>query len=363
MMRISWFGPAALAAAAACCGCTTQQQAGMLVVPARWPGQIMEVCAGGSKNLTASGRITLQRKVKAPDGTEIDVWLIASRLCEKTPDNKGGFLETKLTRGTVVLLHPLLAGKAWYLQLGEELADRGWDVVLMDSRGCGYSGGEYTTWGVREKTDVKAVVDKLLADRQISDRIYACGSSLGGGVAIQYAAIDPRCKGVIALAPPGDLMGVFRRILPLSPKDKFEAAVRQAGQMAGFNPAEASTVTAAQQLTCPVVVIRGGLGLVIPSNQCQAVFDAVDGPKKLVTVSFAGSLVDLWRDDWLANQVDGLAAMQGDKPPQAVAMNSTGRSDGPATSTAPATPPEVAPAAADLTMLPEPGRFPQADRP
>jgi pimeloyl-ACP methyl ester carboxylesterase len=354
----------------------------------------MEVCAGGSKNLTASGRITVQKKVKVADGTEIDVWVIASRLCEKRPDNQGGFLQTKLTRGTVVLLHPLLAGKAWYLQLGEELADRGWDVVLMDCRGHGYSGGDYTTWGAREKTDVKAVMDNLLADRLVSDRIYACGSSLGGGVAIQYAAIDPRCQGVIAMAPPADLRDVFRRILPLSPKDKFDDAVRQAGKMAGFSPADASTVAAAGQLTCPVVIIRGGLGVVIPSSQCQAVFDAVEAPKKMVAVGFAGMLVDLWRDDWLANQVDGLAAMQGDKPAQAVAMrpaepatpagaagpdvaaprllmSSEGRTIVATSLVAPTTVPSVTPAidvpavapAADLTMLPEPARFPQADRP
>jgi len=402
MMRIWWFGLAALAAAGACGGCSTQQQAGMLVVPARWPGQLMEVCTGGSKSLTASGRITLQRKVKVSDGTEIDVWLIASRLHDKVPDDNGGFRQTKLTRGTVVLLHPLMAGKAWFLQLGEDLADRGWDVVLMDCRGHGYSGGDYTTWGAREKTDVKTVVDTLLADQAISDRIYVCGSSLGGGVAIQYAAIDPRCKGVIAMAPPGDLMGVFHRILLLSPKGKFEDAVRQAGKMADFDLADASTIAAAQNLNCPVMVIRGGLGLVIPAAQCQAVFDAVEGPKKLIDVSLAAPMLETWRDDWLANQMDNLAAMQGDRRIQVVAMGpAAGGSEGPTTSTStapdvaaartnpadpagiaaaaaapkvapnaatpataptPAAPPVVAPAAA-ITMLPEPGRFPQADRP
>jgi pimeloyl-ACP methyl ester carboxylesterase len=404
MIRISWYGLAALAAAAAaaCCGCGAQQQAKMLVVPARWPGQIMEVCAGGSKNLTASGRITLQRKVKVEDGTEIDVWVIASRLSDKKADNQGGFFETKLTRGTVVLLHPLLAGKSWFLPLGEELADRGWDVVLMDCRGYGFSGGDYTTWGAREKKDVKAVMDTLLAELAISDSIYVCGSSLGAGVAIQYAAIDPRCKGVIAMAPPGDLMGVFRRILLFSPQAKFEESVRQAGKLAGFDPAEASTVAAARKLTCPVVVIRGGLDLVIPTSQCEAVFSAVDTPKKLVTVSFSGPWVEMWRDDWLANQMDGLAAMRGEKPVPAVAMRPAARPDeppaparpsaaataaprvGPADSgrptvavaaprVAPTPVPSVPPAATaapttiapavGITMVPDRAQFPEADRP
>jgi hypothetical protein len=193
-------------------------------------------------------------------------------------------------------------------------------------------------------------------------------------------------------------MGVFHRILLLTPQDKFEQAVRQAGQMAGFDPADASTVAAAKKVTCPVLVIRDGLGVVIPSAQCQAVFDAVDAPKKLVTVSFVGNMVDSWRDDWLANQMDSLAAMQGGNRPQEVAMQPPARSDGPAPSTAPAVAmplplpaedgepavavtmtapkavpaptPTSAPAAAPpvvpataITMRPEPGRFPQADRP
>lgn len=358
--------------------------------PARWPGQVLEVCSGGSKNLAASGRITLQKKVKVEDGTEIDVWLIASRLRDKASDNNGGFFQTKLTRGTVVLLHPLLAGKSWFLQLGEELADRGWDVVLMDLRGHGFSGDDYTTWGAREKHDVKTVMDKLLADEPISDRIYACGSSLGGGVAIQYAAIDPRCKGVIAMAPPSDLMGVFRRLLPLTPKAKFEQAVHQAGEMAMFDPEDASTVAAARKLTCPVVIIRGGLGLIIPSSQCEAVFDAVEMPKKLITLRFSGPIVEMWRDDWLANQMDALAAMQGEKRMQVIAMRPGGsRGEAPRAFTrttrepdlvvprlrpadsvaAPAPTPKIVPVTpavappADITMIPEPGQFPEADRP
>jgi hypothetical protein len=142
-----------------------------------------------------------------------------------------------------------------------------------------------------------------------------------------------------------------------------------------------------------VVIIRGGLGLVIPSSQCQTVFDAVDAPKKLITVRFSGPMVEQWREDWLANQMDSLAAMQGEKPVQVAAMRSAGRPAGPATSARPAAPDAVAPRvrpadsggtplaaarvapaatptapptvvpAAGITMIPDPARFPEADRP
>ena len=321
MKRTSLIACVVLASAAlGGCKAQTEREARLLIVPVRWTGQAMEVCTGGSERLVEAGRISGHRRVKVDDGVEIDTWVIKSRLHDPEADNKGGFFETKITRGTVVLLHPLMTGKSWFLRLGEKLADRGWDVVLMDARGHGFSGGRYVTWGAREKKDVKAVLDKLLATEPISDRIYVCGSSLGGGVAIQYAAIDPRCKGVIALSPPAGPVDVFRRMLWLLPESNFAAALKRARELAEFDPADASAVTAAHELSCPVIIVRGALDLLTPRSHSEAIYDATEAPKKLVTVRTAGHIVEIGRDSWLADQMDALAAMKGETPPQVITM-------------------------------------------
>ncbi len=302
------------------CSAPPEQEAKMLVEPTRWPGPTMEFFAGTSKFLLARGRISSHRRVTVADGVEIDAWVIRSRLSDRQAGRDGGLFESKLTRGTVVLLHPLMAGKAWFLGLGERLADRGWDVVLMDLRGHGYSSGAYTTWGVREKQDGKAVMDELLETEPIHERIYVCGSSMGAGVAIQYAAIDPRCKGVIAIAPPIAAVEVFRKMLFLLPRTRFDKAVDRAGELADFDPADASALAAAQKLQCPLMVVQGRWDMLVPVDQAEAVFDAAETPKKYIQLEHAGHGAEIGRTAWLAGQMDALAAMEGETAPRIITM-------------------------------------------
>lgn len=329
MKQISAIGAALLVAGLlAGCSAQTEQEAKMLVEPARWPGRTMEFFAGTSKLLLASGRISSHRRVAVEKGVEIDAWVIHSRLSDRQAEHDSSIFESKLTRGTVVLLHPLMTGKAWFLGLGEKLADRGWDVILMDLRGHGYSSGSYTTWGAREKNDVKAVVDELVKTEPIHDRIYVCGSSMGAAVGIQYAAIDPRCKGVIAIAPPVGAVGVFRRMLFLLPRKRFDKAVDRAGELADFDPAKASALAAAEKLQCPLMVIQGRWDMLVPVKEAKAVFKAADTPKKYIQLDFTGHVAELGRTNWLAGQMDTLTAMEGETAPKIITMK-LARADAP----------------------------------
>ena len=318
MKRISWIGCAAVVLACMGCNATTEQEAKLLVQPAGWVGRTMEWCVGPAERLEKAGRIDAHRRVEVEKGVEIDVWLIKSRLYDEVANNKGSIFEGRLTRGTVVLLHPMMAGKAWFLNLGERLAGRGWDVVLMDLRGHGASGGEYTTWGVREKQDVKKVIDVVLGTEAVSEKVYACGSSMGGSVAIQYAAIDPRCQGVVAVSPPAGALGVFRRILCLLAEPFFHRAVDRAGRMANFNPANASAVAAAGKLTCPLVVIHGSWDCLVPLSQGEAIVAASSAPKKkLIPLRGVGHVAEIGRMGWLTDQIDVLADMSREcSPPE-----------------------------------------------
>jgi len=291
------------------CAQKTEREAKLLVVPVDWIGKTMEWCAGPRERLLKTERIDLHRRVKTSDGIEIDAWVIKSRLYDEQADNKGSLFESKVTRGTVVMLHPLLMGKSWFLREGRQLADRGWDVILLDLRGHGYSGGQYITWGVKEKRDVKTVVDKLVATEPLSDKIYVCGSSTGGSVAIQYAAIEPRCKGVIALAPPAGAVGVFRRILFLLPESSFDKALKRASEIAEFDPTEASAVAAAKKLSCPIILIHGSWDPLVPFSNSEQIADATGAPKKLIGLKCVGHAPEIGRAGWLTDQVDVLADM------------------------------------------------------
>ena len=266
--------------------------------------QIIEPASLGGKLILSvinEDRIDAQRRVAASDGTEIDAWVIKAH-----PSRP----EAVSRKATVVIIHPMLMSKSWFLSLGERLASDGWDVVLPDLRAHGASGGKYVTWGAKEKHDIKAVVDSMIAEKLIEPRVYVMGASLGGCVAIQYAAIDSRCEGVLALAPPTGVKGAARAMFPLATKGWLTRTIAFAGEIAGFDPTDASAVDAAGELKCPLILVHGSLDLIVPHSHSERIHAAAGGPKKLISPFLANhTTVQVGRDGWIVEQMAVLADM------------------------------------------------------
>lgn len=288
-----------------CGGCDPQfvieQDARRIVEPAAAGGRIALAMAGSNEELVSKGRITKFGRVQVHDGTPIDYWVI-----------KAGQPGKPSNRGTVVLIHPLLASKTWFLSLGGELSSRGWDVVLLDLRAHGRSGGSYTTWGFKEKRDIRSLMDHLLSFKDISPRIIAAGASLGGCVAIQYAAEDPRCAGVLSICPPMGARHVARLMMPLLSDEAIERRLHWAGRIADFEPDDASAIAAAKQLEVPLILVHGSWDLIVPYKASEALYNSARCPKKLIAARWSNHMsVQIGQDEWLADLIDQLDAMAG----------------------------------------------------
>ncbi|MCK4600880.1 MAG: alpha/beta fold hydrolase [Phycisphaerae bacterium] len=284
-------------------GCKHESIARTLVAPNTGGGKLAIRMAGTGEQLIKGGKIDTYRRVKAPDGTEIDVWVIKAKQADKT--------ESTSSKGTVVVLHSLGKCKADFpfFGIGERLAKMGYDVVLPDLRHHGRSGGNFITYGAKEKHDVKAVVDALLSEGLIGPDVYVFGDELGGTVAIQYAAIDPRCKGVMAVTAYQDFRTISRRSTwcwAMSDED-FEKVLAIAGKTAKFDPAEASAVEAAKKLRCPLLLVHGLLNMSIPLSHSEAIYKAAPQPKKLIVLTAEQIILPAYMEDWIAEKIDMLA--------------------------------------------------------
>jgi len=283
-------------------GCQRDDYARRLIEPTANLGQMMDLTAS-NEQLVQSGKIDAARQFQMPDGVEIDTWIVKAAAAE------GPAAET---RGTVVILHDLGDSKAPHLSLARRLANRGFDVVLPDLRAHGRSTGRYVTYGAKEKHDVRAIVGELLRDGEIHEPVYAYGLSLGAATAIQYAAIEPRCKGVVAMAPYQDAQTICRRWMafhaPTMSEADFMSTLERAGQIAGFNPEDASSIRAVQTTTTPLLLVHGLLDSTVPWDQSQAVFDAASEPKQIIIVPWASHItLPAFREQWVAEQIDHIA--------------------------------------------------------
>jgi pimeloyl-ACP methyl ester carboxylesterase len=285
-------------------GCQQDHYARQLIRPDTSPGKIREEMTGTGKRLVDQKRISLHRTIEMDDGTNIDVWVIEAG---------GAKAPAEESRGTVVVLHGAAESKATYLGVGQRLASRGFDVVLPDLRRHGRSGGEAITYGAKEKHDVKAVMNDLLAEGVVSEPVYAFGTTLGAATAIQYAAIDDRVAGVMAITSYKDADTMMRRHLaftaPTMSQPDVEKVIARAGEMGDFDPDNASTTEAAARLDCPLLLVHGLIDISVPLEHSQAIYEAANEPKELRVFTPGPEqmvLIARW-EDWIAERVDELA--------------------------------------------------------
>jgi len=121
--------------------------------------------------------------VVSPDGIRLAGWYIAAAA--------GG----DPTGPTIVLVHGWHSNKSAMLRYAAPLHDR-FNLVLVDLRDNGRSSPTDVTMGVREQTDLEAMIDWLDATRHPS-WIGAVGNSMGGATVLAAAARDERIRAVV----------------------------------------------------------------------------------------------------------------------------------------------------------------------
>jgi pimeloyl-ACP methyl ester carboxylesterase len=287
-------------------GCQTDDYAHRILEINTGQGKVAQDLAGTAEQMLRSKKIDAHRRVPAPDKAEMDVYVIKAR------DSAGQRL-TGAGAATMLLLHGLRESKAShpYPDAADLLVRKGYDVVLIDLRVHGRSGGKYVTYGAIERHDVKAVMDALLKEGLVSDKIYVFGTTLGGSVAIQYAAIDPRCRGVMALTPFNDLPFAARwdrPLLTMSDAD-WDKVLRRAAEIGSFRLEDTSSAEAARKVHVPLVIVHGLIDLVVPFDNSQAIYDAANEPKKVLVVTPGPERLGLILlfQYWIVDKMDMLA--------------------------------------------------------
>lgn len=192
----------------------------------------------------------------AADGTRIEALRVPA-------------LDRRGRRTPVLLAHGYLETKEFHLHQARLLSRHGHDVLLVDLRGHGRSRGERTTFGVRERGDLAAVIDAARDRGWVDERVIDIGYSLGAASALQHAACDARVSGVVAMAPFFDMRSAvasFHRTLGSWCLDRdsvlrgFDAVCPRHG----FAPGEASTVEAVRRLAIPALFVVGARDRLLP---------------------------------------------------------------------------------------------------
>jgi uncharacterized protein len=218
--------------------------------------------------------------VHAPDGTELRGWKIRS---------------AKPKSDWVLLFHGVSDNRSGVLDAAEFLLRDGYNVVMMDSRAHGKSGGDMATYGWKERYDTVAITSALYTTEKVS-HLYALGVSMGAAIALQSAAVEPRIEGVVAEDPFADLRELSYdycglHFSTLLGKTLFRpasiAAMSAVGNAGKFDPDDVSPEKAVKARSFPVLLICGTRDHVIPCRHAKDIYRVAGGPRELWIVEGA----------------------------------------------------------------------------
>lgn len=101
---------------------------------------------------------------------------------------------------TIILLHGVTDNREGVAGYSRMFLNRGYRVVLPDSRAHGQSGGAIATYGLLERDDVHRWAEWSRA-KPDSGCVYLFGESMGAAIALQATASDQRLCGVVVESP------------------------------------------------------------------------------------------------------------------------------------------------------------------
>jgi pimeloyl-ACP methyl ester carboxylesterase len=195
----------------------------------------------------------------------------------------------------------VLAPGFWRVRLGREnlflathFLRRGYDVVTLDFRGHGDSGGGYA-FGLSEHGDFLAVIDELVGAGRLYPRFSVLGLSMGGSIAAQALATRPDlpCRALAMISSPADPRA-------LRPKPWKLGAIRQVRlrhamrvpKLAprAFREPWPRAADAMSSLPFPKLVVTSAGDWLVDPSQGRTLAEASAAPVEHVHLELPGSL-------------------------------------------------------------------------
>jgi fermentation-respiration switch protein FrsA (DUF1100 family) len=188
---------------------------------------------------------------------------------------------------TVMLLHGYKDQRGLMLDVATVLARHGYGVFIGAMRAHDRSDGEKITFGHLEVLDVGAWERHLRARLDLDpDRIGIFGYSMGGSVAIQYAAQSRHIKAVVAdsaFSSINDTVNTSVKFFTGLPPFPFAPMIvfwseREGGYRASAVDASACIARISPR---PVLLMQGGKDVIISPDSGQKLLAAAGEPKEL----------------------------------------------------------------------------------
>ena len=223
-------------------------------------------------------------KVKTNDKIELDGYWIKS--------------QQDSSKGIIILVHGIGGCKEHFLGLAKELSSKGIESIIFDGRAHGRSGGEFCTYGFKERNDISKIVDKIKT-KNPNLRIGIWGNSLGGAIAIQTLEIEKRIDFGIIESTFTELDKIVydykKRILKgIGIKYLSDYALKRASQIADFNSDEVKPIESVKNIEQSILIAHGDADKNISVEYGKKLFENLKSDDKRIEIIKDGGHFNLY---------------------------------------------------------------------
>lgn len=162
------------------------------------------------------------------------------------------------------------------------------NLLLIDQRAHGKSGGKYITFGILESQDCKAWAQWLLEEKGEGHPVYFDGVSMGATSVLLASGLElpKNVKGIIAdcgFSSPKDIFeDITTRVIKVNPTLLLKSTDIFCRGFAKFSLYENSTLKAMETNKLPILFAHGTADSLVPYAMTQKAFDACSAKKYLV---------------------------------------------------------------------------------
>lgn len=220
---------------------------------------------------------------------------------------KGTYIPNPIsTEKTLIFLHGFTENRLvglYYLNL---YLNSGFNLLLVDSRAHGESGGDSVTWGVYEKYDLDQWVD-WVHQKFPKGLIGIHGISMGAATALLHAELNESGKRV-AFYVADSAYSDFTALLALQMEQRLQLPGNISPQLllpyvnavaylkSRFTFDQASPIRAVRHVTTPILYIHGEADKLVPASMSQELYTATKGPRQINTFPSAEHVSSLFND-------------------------------------------------------------------
>jgi uncharacterized protein len=200
---------------------------------------------------------------------------------------RGWFIEPANPNGkSIILLHGITSNRTGSTPYADMFLDRGYAVLVPDSREHGESGGDISTFGILERHDVNLWVQWLR--QRVPGCTFLLGESMGAAIGLQAAAVTPDLCAIVVEASFANFRQISYERLGRRTntgalfwqtlgRPILEVALAYTQLRYGIYLPDADPIAAVARSTTPTLLIAGVNDLDIPMHHSQQLEEACAG--------------------------------------------------------------------------------------